>query len=213
MVPNLQKPETPPEDRAVVPTLQTDAEPLELERALKFAPEAASRASKALDDVGEAADELGDGRVHPARGQLQPAEDEPGLGRERAERGLGPAGARECAMNSLAPMTSVGPPGPAAFPRQAETDDQLLRLWLHGRPGTTTRAYSADVDQFIAFVGKRRQSITVGDLQEFADTLTELSDASRARKLSAVKSLLRACEAIGILARRKEPSMALYSMW
>ncbi len=102
-------------------------------------------------------------------------------------------------MNSLAPMTSVGPPGPAAFPRQAETDDQLLRLWLHGRPGTTTRAYSADVDRFIAFVGNRLQSITVGDLQEFADTLAELSDASRARKLSAVKSLLSYGHRIGYL--------------
>ncbi len=102
-------------------------------------------------------------------------------------------------MNSLAPITSVGPPSPAAFPRQAETDDQLLRLWLHGRPGTTTRAYSSDVDQFIAFVGKRLQSITVGDLQEFADTLAELSDASRARKLSAVKSLLSYGHRIGYL--------------
>ena len=109
-------------------------------------PGAASRASKALDEADEANDERVDGRVHPVRGQLQPAEDEHGLGRERAERDLGPAGGRECAMNSLAPMTSVGPPGPAAFPRQAETDDQLLRLWLHGRPATTTRAYIADVD-------------------------------------------------------------------
>ncbi len=102
-------------------------------------------------------------------------------------------------MNSLAPMIAVGSTGPVAFPRQAETDDQLLRLWLHGRPGNTTRAYSADVDQFIAFVGKRLQSITVGDLQEFADTLAELSDASRARKLSAVKSLLSYGHRIGYL--------------
>ena len=102
-------------------------------------------------------------------------------------------------MNSLAPMTTVGPPGPAAFPRQAETDEQLLRLWLHGRPATTTRAYTADVDRFRIFVGKPLGSVTVGDVQAFSDTLDGLSDASRARKLSAVKSLLSFGHRIGYL--------------
>ncbi len=102
-------------------------------------------------------------------------------------------------MNSLAPMTTVGPPGPAAFPRQAETDEQLLRLWLHGRPATTTRAYIADVDRFRIFVEKPLGSVTVGDVQAFSDTLEDLSDASRARKLSAVKSLLSFGHRIGYL--------------
>lgn len=99
----------------------------------------------------------------------------------------------------LAPMTTVRPPGPAAFPRQAETDEQLLRLWLHGRPATTTRAYIADVDRFRIFVGKPLGSVTVGDVQAFSDTLEDLSDASRARKLSAVKSLLSFGHRIGYL--------------
>ncbi len=102
-------------------------------------------------------------------------------------------------MNSLAPMTTVGPPGPAAFPRQAETDEQLLRLWLHGRPATTTRAYTADVDRFRSFVQTAFRMVTVGDIQEFADSLEGLSDASRARKLSAVKSLLSFGHRIGYL--------------
>ncbi len=52
--------------------------------------------------------------------------------------------------SALAPMSTVAPPGATAFPRQAETDEQLIRLWLHGRPATTTRAYIADVDRFRA---------------------------------------------------------------
>ena len=96
-------------------------------------------------------------------------------------------------------MTTVGPPGPAAFPRQAETDEQLIRLWLHGRPATTTRAYTADVDRFRTFVGKSLPSVTVGDVQAFADSLDGLADASRARKLSAVKSLLSFGHRIGYL--------------
>ncbi len=96
-------------------------------------------------------------------------------------------------------LPTVGPPRAAAFPRQAETDEQLLRLWLHGRPATTTRAYSADVDRFRAFVGKSLQSVTVGDVQAFSDSLDSLSDASRARKLSAVKSLLSFGHHIGYL--------------
>ncbi len=99
----------------------------------------------------------------------------------------------------LAPMGQVGASALAAFPRQAETDEQLLRLWLHGRPATTTRAYTADVDRFRAFVGKPLQSVTVGDVQAFADTLDGLSDATRARKLSAVKSLLSFGHRIGYL--------------
>ncbi len=96
-------------------------------------------------------------------------------------------------------LPAVGPPGAAAFPRQAETDEQLLRLWLHGRPATTTRAYTADVDRFRAFVGKPLQSVTLGDVQAFSDSLDGLSDTSRARKLSAVKSLLSFGHRIGYL--------------
>ena len=43
------------------------------------------------------------------------------------------------------------------------------------------------------------QSVTVGNVQAFADTLAELSDATRARKLSAVKSLLSFGHRIGYL--------------
>ncbi len=91
---------------------------------------------------------------------------------------------------ALAPVSTARPPGPAAFPSQADSDDGLFRLWLHGRPATTVRAYQADADRFRAFVGKPLRIVTVGDVQNFSDSLAHLADASRARSLSAVKSLL-----------------------
>jgi integrase/recombinase XerD len=81
-------------------------------------------------------------------------------------------------------------PGPAYFPSQTDTDDGLIRLWLHGRPETTVRAYQADVDRFRAYVAKPLRMVTVGDVQDFSDSLAHLADASRARSLSAVKSFL-----------------------
>ncbi len=84
-------------------------------------------------------------------------------------------------MTAIVPMGQVGSPGPAAFPRQAETDEQLIRLWLHGRPETTVRAYQFDADRFRAFAGKPLRMITVGDVQGFADSIEHLADASRAR--------------------------------
>ena len=100
-------------------------------------------------------------------------------------------------MTAVVQYGTVGPPGPTVFPRQAETDEQLMRLWLHGRPENTVRAYEADAERFHAYVGKPLRAVTVGDVQAFSDTLEDLADASRARMLSAVKSLLSFAHRIG----------------
>ena len=52
------------------------------------------------------------------------------------------------------------------------------------------RAYEFDADRFRTFAGKPLRMVTVGDVQGFADSIEHLADASRARALSAVKSLL-----------------------
>ncbi len=101
---------------------------------------------------------------------------------------------------ALAPVSTARPPGPAAFPSQADSDDGLIHLWLHGRPATTVRAYQADADRFRAFVAKPLRMVTVGDVQDFSDSLAHLADASRARSLSAIKSLLSYSHRIGYLA-------------
>ena len=87
-----------------------------------------------------------------------------------------------------------------AVSQQASSDEQLLKLWLHGRSPNTQRAYGSDVSRFRSFVGKFLQAVTLADLQDFADTLTGLAPASQCRVLSSVKSLLSFGHRIGYLA-------------
>ena len=73
---------------------------------------------------------------------------------------------------------------------RADSNTQLLEIWLHGRSQHTQRAYRADVEHFLAWVRKPFLQVTLADLQGFADSLVELAPASRYRTLSAIKSLL-----------------------
>src|SRR4051812_45325668 len=84
-------------------------------------------------------------------------------------------------------------------PQQASSDEHLIELWLHGRSSHTQRAYRADVARFRAGAGKALARLTLADLQEFANTLTDLSAASRYRCLSSIKSLLAFGHRIGYL--------------
>jgi site-specific recombinase XerD len=91
-------------------------------------------------------------------------------------------------------------PEPLAIPQQAQTDRQLVDLWLHGRGLETQRAYRADADAFVAFTGKSFNSVTLGELQSFADSLdARLEPASKHRRLSAVKSLFAFGHRLGYL--------------
>ncbi len=74
--------------------------------------------------------------------------------------------------------------------RQADTDDQLLQLWLHGRPKHTRRAYQREAERFITFVEKPLRTVKLIELQSYADCLVEtLQPSSIHRAMSAVKSL------------------------
>ena len=85
--------------------------------------------------------------------------------------------------------------------RQADTDDQLIEIWLHGRGDHTQRAYRADVNEFRAFVAMPLVRVILSDLQRFADNLEAraLSAGSRARKLSTIKSLMTFGVRVGYL--------------
>ncbi|MBI9060243.1 MAG: tyrosine-type recombinase/integrase [Labilibaculum sp.] len=89
-----------------------------------------------------------------------------------------------------------------SIPKQAESDEQLIQLWLHGRSKHTQRAYASDVVKFYKFVDKPLSQITLGNLQDFADELiqSELTDISVKRILSSVKSLFAFGHKIGYLA-------------
>jgi len=95
--------------------------------------------------------------------------------------------------------TAPSPPAASLTPRQATSDDQLIALWLHGRSIHTQRAYRADVERFRVFLGQPLHDVTLGDLQDFADSLTALKAASRGRILAAVKSLLAFGHRLGYL--------------
>lgn len=82
---------------------------------------------------------------------------------------------------------------------QAENDDQVVAMWLYGRPQTTQRAYAYEVQGMLAAVGKPLRRITLGDLQGYFDTLAGLSPASQARAINAVKSLFSFAQRIGFL--------------
>lgn len=80
---------------------------------------------------------------------------------------------------------------------QAETDDQVIAMWLHGRSPQTLRAYQGDLDRLQAFVAKPLRAVTVGDLQAFTDSLAPMAARSRARTVSAIKSLFSFAQKIG----------------
>jgi integrase/recombinase XerD len=84
---------------------------------------------------------------------------------------------------------------------QAEGDEHLIRLWLHGKSVNTRDAYLRDVLQFTEFVDVPLPQLRLEQLQDFADHLEALSlrESTRARKLSAVKSLLSFGQKVGYL--------------
>jgi integrase/recombinase XerD len=84
-------------------------------------------------------------------------------------------------------------------PSNTAGDDQLIELWLHGRPANTVRAYRADVERLRARAGKSLVYITLADLQAFAGSLGVLEPSSSYRVLSAIKSLLSFGHRIGYL--------------
>lgn len=96
--------------------------------------------------------------------------------------------------------TNPTPPVVVAL-RQADSDEQLIELWLHGRSEHTQRAYRGDIDRFLNFIGEPLGVITLGDVQSFADGLEEvrLQPSSCRRILSSVKSLFSFAHRIGHL--------------
>lgn len=95
-------------------------------------------------------------------------------------------------------LPAVPAPG-AGLPERAVPDVELVRLWLHGRSAETQAAYRGDVRAFLAHAGKPLRAVTLGDLQDYADTLAGLKPASQARKLASVRSLFAFGHRLGYL--------------
>jgi len=83
---------------------------------------------------------------------------------------------------------------------QASSDDDMLALWLGNyRSAHTRRGYATDAKAFIEYVAKPLRTVTVRDVQAYASTLANLADATAARKMSAVKSLIALAHRLGYL--------------
>ena len=80
-------------------------------------------------------------------------------------------------------------------------DEDLLKLWLHGKSENTRDAYMRDVMAFSEFVDVPFADVTLAQIQAFDSSLVRFKPATRARKLSAVKSLLSFGHQIGHLER------------
>ena len=70
-------------------------------------------------------------------------------------------------------MTALVPavPAPVQPSSQADTDAQMIELWLHGRSANTQAAYQHDIALFFNFVGKPIPVTTLRDFQDFADSI------------------------------------------
>jgi hypothetical protein len=95
-------------------------------------------------------------------------------------------------VNSLVPFGHSG---------LAPADDEaLVSLWLSLKISAhTRRAYSSEASRFLEFVRKPLASVTLTDLQAWAETLGQRSPASQNRALTAVKSLLSFAHETGYL--------------
>jgi len=88
----------------------------------------------------------------------------------------------------------------------ANADQNLIDLWLAGRPGTTRLAYTQDIRTLRLFVNKPLRDLQSEDLMRFACGL-QGSPASQARRIATVKSLFAFAARLG--ARIDNPAVVL----
>jgi integrase/recombinase XerD len=91
-------------------------------------------------------------------------------------------------------------PADAGGFQHAASDPELVRLWLAGKAENTRRAYRSDLEEFIDYVDKPIQAITLSDAQDFRrylETGRKLATATVSRKLGTVKSLFSFAHKIG----------------
>lgn len=111
-------------------------------------------------------------------------------------------------MTTPAPLSIIEAIAAPVSTRQANTDDRLIELWLHGRSPRTQRAYRADAERLFSFLdGVPLRAATLGDLQAFADWLAHLAPASQGRALASVKSLYKFAHTLGYITLN--PAVAL----
>lgn len=87
------------------------------------------------------------------------------------------------------------------IPRQADTDGQLIGMWIassHSPHARRARAY--DAQAFLDAVRKPLGLITARDVMGYSESLTGIAPATRGRRISHVKSLLSFAHRLGLIA-------------
>jgi site-specific recombinase XerD len=79
----------------------------------------------------------------------------------------------------------------------APSDKVLIRAWTHNRPRETAIAYARDASQFLGWIRKPLAEVTLADLMAWDGTLAAKAPATRARKLAALRSLIRYAKDMG----------------
>jgi site-specific recombinase XerD len=83
---------------------------------------------------------------------------------------------------------------------QADTDQQLVELWVrrHESPNTR-RNYRRQAERFLAFVNRPLAAVRLGDMQAYLATLDGHAPATRANAVAALKSLFSFAQETGFL--------------
>ena len=99
-------------------------------------------------------------------------------------------------QDACAPLSTV-----SRIPQQADSDEQLIQLWLHGRSSHTIKGYLNDIKLFRQRISNSLRTVTLQDLQDFADYLAnrDYAQTTVKRILCAVKSLYSFGHRIGYL--------------
>jgi site-specific recombinase XerD len=92
----------------------------------------------------------------------------------------------------------IVPPGGLVIATQASSDEELVQLWLgQFRSPNTRRGYRIDWRAFRAFMDTPLRVLTLRDMQTFAASLVHLADATQARRVAAIKSLIGFAHRLG----------------
>jgi integrase/recombinase XerD len=87
-------------------------------------------------------------------------------------------------------------------------DEQLVAIWLHGRPTTTRRAYGREIRKLQASIDKPLSTAELADLQRHAASLASLAVRSQALGIAAIKSFFAFHAKIGTLPANPALSLA-----
>jgi integrase/recombinase XerD len=83
----------------------------------------------------------------------------------------------------------------------ADAQAKLIQLWLHDKSPSSVKTYSSYVTEFLGIMGKLLRDVTLEDLYDYADYLTNLDLAPNTQRtrLNVIKSLLSFAHTIGFL--------------